>query len=61
MKARVAELMAADLQAGVIAARLGCSVHTVYAYFRQIRDDLGPQARSVDLGWRGGVIWHPGR
>jgi len=61
VKTRVAELMADDLDAAAIAARLGVSVPTIYAYFTQIRRDLGPQARATDLGWRGGVIWHPGR
>lgn len=60
-KHRVAELMADDLSASQIAERLHVSVPTIYAYFTQIRRDLGPQARAIDLGWRGGRIWHAGR
>lgn len=53
--------MAEDLKPAEIAPRLGVSVYTVYAYVAAIKRDLGPQARVVDLGWRGGTVWHAGR
>lgn len=60
LKDRVAECMAEGMAAEQISAQLHCSIHTVYAYFAAIKNDLGPQARANDLGWRGGHVWHRG-
>lgn len=72
-KAQVAEAMAdGDKFTGIggkvrpatsaeIGAKLGLQAVYVRATQRRIYRDLGPQATELDLGWRGGKIWHPGR
>lgn len=43
-----------------ISAQLGISPVYVRSTQARIKADLGPQATELDLGWRGGRIWHPG-